>query len=349
VKVSNNKRSKKRVTMSDIAREAGCSQATVSIVLGYNDSVQISGALRTKVFRVAKEMGYQIVPKRTAEITPVFTRVAFVIDSLTTSPEAIVAIEGVRQALSSTNALLVITETGNDPTLEPFALQTMIDDGADVIIYACIFTRMVALPPVLQKTKVPVVLLNCYTDEWRHPSVQPSEIAGGTRATGVLLEAGHIRIGTITGEDFMEATQDRLTGYRRAIASADIAFDHKLVVKGDWSVSAGFEGTRKLMSLESPPTAIFCQNDRMAVGCYEYLKEHGYVIPRDVSVVGYDDEEISRHLSPPLTTLVLPHRAMGRWAIEQILLAHPHDGKPIKLECLLIERASVATVKPDHN
>lgn len=333
------------MTMSDIAREAGCSQATVSIVLGRNESVRISGSLRDKVFRVAEEMGYQITPKRAVEAAPNFTRVAFVIDSLTTSPEAIVAIEGVRQALASTNAFLVITETGNDPTLESFALQTMIDDGADVIIYACIFTRMVTLPAILQDTKVPVVLLNCYTDEWRHPSVQPSEIAGGHRATDVLLEAGHTRIGTITGEDFMEAAQDRLTGYRRAIASADISFDRKLVVTGDWSVSAGFEGTRKLMSLANPPTAIFCQNDRMAVGCYEYLKEHGYVIPRDVSVIGYDDEEISRHLSPPLTTLVLPHRAMGRWAIEQLQLAHPHDKKPTKLECRLIERASVATVK----
>ncbi len=337
--------------MGDIARKAECSQATVSIVLNDNRSVQISETTRTRVTQIAREMGYAAPARptaRTAATKASLSRIAFVIDSLSTSPEGIVAIEGVRQALATTNALLVITETGNDPDLEPLTLQAMIDDGVDAIIYACIFTRKVTLPPVLQRATIPVILLNCYTDDWTRPSVQPSEIAGGYSATQALLDVGHRRIGTITGEEFMEASQDRLRGYRRALASADIAFDPRLVMRGDWSASAGYSGAKALMALSSPPTAIFCQNDRMAIGCYEYLKETGHAIPADVSVVGYDDEEISRHLTPTLTTLVLPHRAMGRWAIEQLQVRAPGDGKPVpplKLECKLIERESIGPPK----
>jgi len=102
------------------------------------------------------------------------------------------------------------------------------------------------------------------------------------------------------------------------------------------------------MDLPRPPTAIFCSNDRMAVGCFEALKERRLSIPGDVSVIGYDDEEVARHLSPQLTTLVLPHREMGRWAVGRgfTLVANRREKYPItKLECPLIERASIAEPK----
>jgi LacI family transcriptional regulator len=100
------------------------------------------------------------------------------------------------------------------------------------------------------------------------------------------------------------------------------------------------------MDMPVPPTAIFCSNDRMAVGCYEALKERGIQIPHDISVIGYDDEEVARHLSPQLTTLVLPHREMGRWAIEKALAVpsmRQSKYRITKLECPLIERESIAS------
>ncbi|EJZ16935.1 substrate-binding domain-containing protein, partial [Rhizobium sp. Pop5] len=114
--------------------------------------------------------------------------------------------------------------------------------------------------------------------------------------------------------------------------------------EGDWSAGAGYAATMKLLALDEPPTAIFCQNDRTAIGCYEALKDAGLRIPQDMSVVGYDDEEISRHLVPPLTTSVLPHLAMGQWAIEHLYPeSTPGKRYPIaKLECSLVKRHSVA-------
>jgi LacI family transcriptional regulator len=206
-------------------------------------------------------------------------------------------------------------------------------------------TRKVDVPRRLYAAQPPTVLLNCYGDDRAFPSVVPGEVAGGHRATDALIEAGHQRIAIITGELWMDAARDRLKGYRQALATADIPYDPALVREGNWQPSAGYEQTNILMELPRPPTAIFCSNDRMAVGCYEALKERRLAIPGDVSVIGYDDEEVARHLSPPLTTLVLPHREMGRWAVERgfTLFASRREKYPItKLECPLIERASIA-------
>lgn len=344
----------RRVTMSDIAREAGCSQSTVSFVLNDNRSISIGEDTRRRVIATARRLGYNAPQLRTlggsasarttrgARGRP--RRIAFVIDALSTSPEGIVAIEGIRQALAPSGTLLVIAETGNDPEIEPRTLGAFADDGVAGIVYACVFTRRVEVPPALVRTGLPAVLLNCHSADLSLPSVVPSEIAGGARATRALIDAGHERIGTILGERIMDAALDRLEGYRRALASADIPFDADLVVEGDWSASAGYRGAEALVSLPRPPSAIFCQNDRMAIGCYELLKERGLRIPGDVSVVGYDDEEIARHLSPPLTTLVLPHREMGRWAVERLQEGPGPAGEPVspvKLECRLIERDSV--------
>ncbi|MYH57274.1 MAG: substrate-binding domain-containing protein [Boseongicola sp. SB0675_bin_26] len=337
--------------MSDIAREAGCSQSTVSVVLNANRSVEISEETRARVLRIARRLGYERPPLRGLNARrPVSLggHIAFVIDYMSTSPEAVVALSGVRQATEQTGNVVLVAETGNDPVLEPRTLEILIEHGVAAIIFACVFTREISLPEILKTTRVPVFLLNCYSRDLRHPAVVPGEIAGGQRATHALVKAGHRRIGTITGEPFMEATKDRLEGYRMVLATADIPFDPELVIEGDWSASAGFRGTEELLDLADPPTAIFCQNDRMAIGCYEALKGRGLSIPDDVSVIGFDDEEIARHLFPPLTSLVLPHRAMGRWTIEQFFHGVQQlDGKyPVtKLECPLVERDSIAPPK----
>ena len=213
--------------------------------------------------------------------------------------------------------MVTICETLDNPEMERRALDAVMHSETDLVVYATIMTRKVDVPRRLYAAKPPVVLLNCYCDDRAFPSVVPGEVAGGHQATDALIDAGHQRIAIITGELWMDAARDRLKGYRQALATADIPYDPALVREGNWQTSAGYEQTNMLMDLPRPPTAIFCSNDRMAVGCYEALKERRLAIPDDVSVIGYDDEEVARHLSPQLTTLVLPHREMGRWAVER--------------------------------
>ncbi len=348
-----NTRARNRVTMRDIARVAGCSQPTVSFVLNNNDAAKISEQMRERVWEAARELGYQIPvhPTKSPVKKPGYIDgpIAFVIDTLATSPEGVHAHDGVLEAVKATGNLVLLAETRNDPVLEPKALQHFIDQGVAAIIYACVFTRQVELPPLLRTTNIPVFLLNCYTDDLSHPAVIPGEIAGGHTATNALIDAGHTRIGLITGELFMECGSGRYTGYRNALANADLPFREEYVVEGNWLPSSGFEGTKKLMSLPNPPTAIFCANDRMAVGCFEALKELGLSIPEDISVIGYDDDEISRHLSPPLTSMNLADRAMGRWVVDQLFHgAIGNSRHPLtKLECTLVERDSIAPPKGD--
>jgi len=331
--------------MTDVAREAGCSQTTVSFVLNRNETIRISPQMRERVQAAARALGYApLMAAEPAAVPETLSMIGFAVDQLSTSPEAIVAIEGARQAAWGAGNIILVAQTQSDPEMEPKTLRALTAQGASALIYMTIFTREIEAPRFLYDLDIPVILLNCYTADHAFPAVVPSEIAGGHTATEHLIRNGHTRIGTIVGEAFMSAAQDRLKGYRRALATADLPFDPALVADGNWSASAGYDATVKLLKLEVPPTAIFCQNDRMAIGCYEALKEAGLRIPEDISVIGYDDEEISRHLHPRLTTSILPHRAMGQWAIEQLeARASKRARYPVaKLECALVERDSVA-------
>ena len=334
--------------MTDVAKAAGCSQATVSFVLNRTAGMKLSQQTRDRVLETARALGYAMpnFPPRIASRSRVPLMdgvIGFAVDQLATSPEAVVAIEGARQASWNAGNIIMVAQTLCDPEMEPRTLKALSNQGISALIYMAIFTREIVPPAYLAELNIPVVLLNCYAADHAYPAVVPSEIAGGQNSTRHLIAQGHRRIATITGEPWMEAAQDRLKGYRRALATADIPFDPDLVVEGDWSASAGYKATMQLLALPERPTAIFCQNDRTAIGCYEALKEVGMTIPDDMSVIGYDDEEICRHLHPPLTSSILPHRAMGMWAVEQLdAPASETKRYPItKLECPLVERASV--------
>jgi len=346
---------RQRVTMQDIARAAGCSQPTVSFVLNGNTTVKISAETARRVKQAAQDLGYRTPPTPSARVKggsktnrpQLDGPIAILVDSLASSPQSVNAFDGVMQAVKATGNIVMLSETQNDPIQEPRVIQHFLDQHVAAIIYACVFTRQIELPELLKQNSTPVFLLNCYSDDLSFPAVIPSEIAAGHKATLELVKAGHTRIGVVTGEIFMECASGRLRGYRNALADADLPFDEELIIEGNWLPSSGYDATLKLMSLNSPPTAIFCQNDRMAIGCYEALKESGLHIPQDVSVIGFDDDETARHLSPPLTTMNLADRAMGRWVIDQLFHGRGgNDRHPLtKLECELVERESIGSLK----
>lgn len=336
-------RAAKRVTMTDVAQHAGCSQSTVSVVLNGTPGIKISKETRERVSEAVAALGYRhpkSLPRRGTGVR----QIALIFDQIATSPEPVVAMDGAREEAWKTGHVISAYQTYNDAEMEPRTIEIVLRNRAEAIIYATVMTRQVTVPEPLYNAGIPVVLLNCFSADRHFPAIVPGEVAGGHRATNALIEAGHRRIAHITGEMWMDAARDRLKGYREALATADIPYDPDLVLEGNWLPSAGYEQTRALMALANPPTAIFCANDRMAVGCYEALKELGLHIPQDVSVIGYDDDEVARHLSPQLSTLLLPHRAMGRWAVEKALSQEDEPREKhhvVKLECPLIERDSI--------
>ena len=130
-----------------------------------------------------------------------------------------------------------------------------------------------------------------------------------------------------------------------------IPVDESLVTLGGWSIRAGRERALALLSLPDRPTAIFCFNDRMAIGCYEAARILGLQIPQDLSIVGFDNEDIAASMDPPLSTMILPHDEMARWAVGQLLddfddLDADERLQKLKIECEFIERNSIAAPKP---
>jgi LacI family transcriptional regulator len=340
------RKTSKRVTMMDVAKLAGCSQATVSVVLNNTADIKISADLRNRVVEAARQLGYGIggIVRRAAMQELRGGCVGFIVDQIATTPEAVNAIEGARQESWEADVTILVAQTQGRAEHEERALERLLRAGAQGVVYMSIFTRRVAPGPVFNTLPVPLVLLNCYTGDNRFASVVPDETSGGRLATRTLIEAGHSRIAVITGETFMEAAQDRLIGYRKALKEAGLPYDDQLTVEGSWTPSSGYEATQKLLSLKERPTAIFCQNDKMAMGCFTALRDAGLSVPGDVSVIGYDDDELSRHLRPQLTTVDLPHRAMGAWAVRQLEKQSATLGKPVaphKMPCNLIKRASI--------
>ena len=335
----------RRVTMSEVANLAQCSQSTVSVVLNPDSKVKISRDTRERILKAAETLGYRLEHTNASRAAPI-RRIAVIFDDLTICPEAVIAADGVREFTWDTGDIVSTYNCHADPLMEARTLDAVLRSRPAAIIYATVRTGPVEVPGVLYETDIPVVLLGCWSRGHAFPAVRPADVAGGARATELLIAAGHRRIAHITGEAWMDVSKDRLHGYRDALATADLAFDPELVREGNFQLTSGYEATLSLMQLPRPPTAIFCGNDSMALGCYEALKELGLRIPDDVSDIGFDDDEIASHLMPKLTTLKFPRHEMGAWAAERAL-APGHDRsqtyRAVKIECELVERESVAS------
>ena len=331
--------------MTDIAKQAGVSQSTVSLVLNDVPGSKVSTATRDAVLRIAAAIGYPVPRHRRHGGAHERRLIVYLTDELATSPHTMQTIDGASAAAWDHDCLLAVFAGRSDPQLESAILGQMLADPALLgVIYATIFTRAAILPPELADT--PTVLLNCHAKDGRHASVVPSEVMGGYAATMHLIEAGHRRIGFINGETWLEAAAGRLKGYRQALSTADIPYVPALVRVGDWQVGDGYEHAMSLLRAPHPPTALFCANDLMAVGAIEAARALHIEVPAQLSIVGYDDQDLARYTHPPLTTVLLPNHDMGRWAadtlIAQVRGTAPLRRNNIKMDCPLVARESVA-------
>lgn len=337
----------KRATMVEVAELAGVSQATVSLVLNGVPNARVSKATRRRVIEAAETLGYRRgkahpVPEGRKRV------IGLMLDEVSTTPFAAQFIEGARDEAALQDVTVAMFCTRSDPALEQAAIDLLVSQKTIGVIYTTLITRQVTVPEAF--SELPLVLLNCYERKLRFPSVVPGDIVGGYTATQALLRAGHRRIAHMTGEVFVEAAVDRENGFRQAMAEWNVPVDEDLVKQAGWTIRGGRETALALMSRPNPPTAIFCFNDRMAIGCYEAARMLGLSVPNDISIVGFDDEDLAANMDPPLSTMVLPHDEMARWAVAELLDSYEDADQDerlqkVKIECEFIERSSVAPVK----
>ena len=323
--------------MKDVALRAGVSQSTVSFVLNGLEDMRIGRETRKRVRQAVEDLGYRHrgagrPPKPAGQGV-----IGLIIDEIATSPFAAISIEGAQEEAWKRNVILEVVMTGGDATYEAAVLKKWAGDNAIGVIYGSILTRALTPPDGLARHAC--VLLNCHDPAGRHRSVVPAERRGGEVATAALIAEGHRRIAFISGEPWMEASGQRMEGYERALRNAGIPVDPSLIVEGNFLPSGGRLATLKLLAQDRRPDAIFCANDLMAVGCYEALKELGERPGKTIAVMGYDDQEIAQHLSPPLSTVLLPHREMGQWCVETLMTV-PGSAHAERMECPLVLRGS---------
>ena len=327
-----------RVTMKDVAIESGVSQSTVSFVLNGLDNMRISDETRNKVIKAANKLGYR---RRAVGRPPVNSGhevIGVMFDEVATSPFAAISIEGIQEEAWKNNILVEVVMTGGDRAYETAILRKWSNDQVLGVVYGSILTRNVTPPIGLEQHRS--VLLNCYDTDRKYLSVVPAERRGGEDATKALIAEGYKRIAFISGEPWMEASDQRMEGYERALRGAGIPVDPSLVVEGNFLPSGGRRATLKLLSHETRPDAIFCANDLMAIGCYDVLKENGIRVGSDIAVLGYDDQEVAEHLFPTLSTVLLPHREMGTWTVQRLVKDEEINGFQKRLKCPVILRES---------
>ena len=344
---------RKKVGIRDVAAAAGVSVTTVSHVLNDTPHTRTSDETKSRVREAASRLGYQ--PNRLARglRTQASGMVGLLTEEIATTPHAGRIILGAQEEASRHNLTLAIINSTlrHDADIEPSEVQAFLDRQVDGIIYATVYHDEVVPPD--QMHAVASVLIGARDRGGAVPSVMPDERAGAASVIDLLVRLGHRRIAFAATSVDVPATRGRLRGYRDGMAAAGLDPD-AFVVEAVSEAAGGYDATMALLdhgrSPTDRPTAVFCYNDRMAMGAYRAAAELGLSVPRDVSVVGFDDQDpIAASLYPPLTKVALPHYEMGVWAVETLTsLIEGHDefrllgAHPVLLACPIVERASVA-------
>ncbi len=335
---------KQRITMKDVAERAGVSQTTVSFILNEVPNANIPEETRERVWDAIKELKYRPNALARGLRTQRTQTIGFVSDDVAISSFAAEIIAGAQVTAWAHDKLLLLVNTNGNRVLIEDAIEMLLERQVDGIIYATMYHRVAQ--PSTALYEIPSVLLDSYMEDRSLPSVVPDEVQGGRRATEFLLHKAHRRIGFINNADPIPAAVGRLEGYQQALASYEVPFDESLVLRETSDASGGYRATLKIMQRSERPSALFCFNDRVAMGAYQALCHLGLSIPGDIAVIGFDNQEvIAAYLYPPLTTIQLPHYQMGQWAVNYLIY---HSGTtdrepPIqhRIECPLVERASV--------
>jgi LacI family transcriptional regulator len=313
---------KNKVTMNDIARAAGVSQATVSLVLNQSRNIKLSEETRQRVIAVAGELGYDRLPAihspRNQE------EIALLISSLQSFDPFVDAITQSREAAWRNEVLLTVYDYGDDHQLALNIIRQLEKRNCVGIILASPVTTVVDMTAFQDCTSLPLVLLNQRDpNSPLLPSFVPDDYANAFQLTRHLINQGARRIAHITGESWMEATRQRLAGYHAALAQAGITPQPEWVQQTNWQFNESHQATEILLKQATRPEAIFCASDWLAIGCYQALSAQGVRVPDDMLVAGYDDQNISEQMTPPLTSIQLPYGELGRLAVEY--LCHAED------------------------
>lgn len=306
----------KPATINDIARLAEVSKKTVSRVI--NNSPFVKEETRKRVEAVIAEHGFTPDPQARGLAFRRSFLVGMIYDN--PSPNYVVNMQqGVLDAVRGSGLELVVHPCNR-------ASDSFLNEVRAFVVRQKLF-GVVMPPSVSEDDRVVQILKEADCPYVRIASVSLDEPAcmvvthdsrGAARAARHLAELGHVRIAFISGPDTFRSSHERGRGFREGLAEHGLALDDAYVRQGAYTFESGVEAAQSLLAMKTPPTAIFAGNDEMAIGVMKAARDAGLDVPRDLSIVGFDDLPMASRVWPNLTTVRLPIRDMGRMAAEKL-------------------------------
>lgn len=304
----------------DVAKMADVSIATVSRVMNHRPGV--SDKAREKVMRVIEETDFrpnQIAKSLTNQKTNVIGIVMPGINNYFSD-----RIDAINKVCKQRGYSLMITANYKDSNsteedIDNFNL--LFEKRVDGIIYfpTNVMQEHKDIIGRIRK-RMPIVITDKEIEDMKLPCVVQDFIAPAKEVMAYLIQKGHDRIAFIHGLSYDLPNIDRKQVYHRALEKAGIAYDDDLVEEADYSVESGYFAMMNILErTKEKPTAVFAGNDHMAIGATKALKEKGYKLPEDVAVVGYDDIEFAKYVSPSLTTIRVDQYTMGKLAATMLI------------------------------
>jgi LacI family transcriptional regulator len=333
-------RTKSKATLHDVATKAGVSTATVSRVLNYPKVVQPETRLRVEA--AIRELEY--TPNFGARVLAA-NRTNTIGAIVPTLENAIFArgLEAFQKKLSQSGITLLVASSSYRPEAEEEQVRALVSRGADAILLIG-YDRNPSVYDYLRRNGTPYVIAWAFEDASPHASIGFDNRGAMAALMNEVLARGHREVGLITASrEGNDRARNRWLGILDAMRSAGLSQDALAVVESNYSIEAGRQGLSALVNRTPRPTAILCGNDVLAAGALLEAQKLGFRVPEDLSITGFDDIEIAEIMSPPLTTVHVPHRRMGEMAAELLIdiLAGHDDIRSQSIETEIMMRGTL--------
>lgn len=303
-------------SIDDVARDARVSIATVSRVINNLGSVKETN--KAKVLEVISRLNYKpnVSASRLASnrvdsiglIWPFY-------DDMFGSYFFTELMKGIRDVIFSARHDIILLHNVNEPE-DDFYRRILNKTHIGGLILEL---GAVEINPILKNTDVPYIVVNAYHEDPKINCISMKNKEGAYEAMEYLVKLGHKRIATIRGAVDIQSGRDRLEGYKTGLKDHGLPLEEDLIVDGNFHRRIAYERMTGLLEMKNPPTAVFIASDEMALGAVKAIREKGLEIPRDISIIGFDDNPMCTELFPQITTIRQPISEMGRLAAEAII------------------------------
>lgn len=335
-----------KITIVDVAAEAGVSLGTVSRVI--NNDIHVKQETRERVLQAMQQLKFVANRQARSLAGGRSNSIGVLVPDLGTGYIEEI-IRGIDAELSLTNLDLILYTTHRTASKEASYVANLAAGMVDGLLL--VLPRSPAdFIGILAKRNFPFVLIDHQGTGRDCPAVGATNWQGAYNATEYLIKLGHQRIGFITGWMDLGCALDRLDGYRSALRTYHIPEAPELIYEGTFFQPDGHAGASAFLDLPNPPTAIFASNDVMAMGVMDAVRNRGLRVPDDISIIGFDDIPQASLVRPALTTVNQPLEKMGRVATQMLLdlLQHPdRKADRIELPTQLIMRDSCGPQRTD--